>query len=357
MKKIAVFGATGQTGRLICQLLLDQDQDIQILACARTLEKLEKLQASLDSSGTRLTTHSIDLHNTAAVDSILGQVDLAVGATSQWQDGPALAARALEASIHYCGINLSNAEKWEQLRNMHDNSVERGISIVDDCGTHPALPGAMIRWVNQRTRLRAAWVAGKFDLQWESLGLVEETITDFIAEIENADPSVFTDGHWKKGYSNTRQFDFGTGKGPETCTPMLMEEIHEVVQTESLQSTGFYIAGFGTFIDYVIIPLSLVLSKINRKLSRNLLWWGLRRHASRPSFALVQLDGEREDGTPVKMTVAHDDPYYATAAPVVATILQALANPKPGVWTQAAFVETDAFFDSLQQMGLKVETR
>ncbi len=138
MKKIAVFGATGQTGRLICQLLLDQDQDIQILACARTLEKLEKLQASLDSSGTRLTTHSIDLHNTAAVDSILGQVDLAVGATSQWQDGPALAARALEASIHYCGINLSNAEKWEQLRNMHDNSVERGISIVGATVIHDA---------------------------------------------------------------------------------------------------------------------------------------------------------------------------------------------------------------------------
>ena len=166
MKKIAVFGATGQTGRLICQLLLDQDQDIQILACARTLEKLEKLQASLDSSGTRLTTHSIDLHNTAAVDSILGQVDLAVGATSQWQDGPALAARALEASIHYCGINLSNAEKWEQLRNMHDNSVERGISIVDDCGTHPGLPGAMIRWVNLPATQAASSICSGRALVW-----------------------------------------------------------------------------------------------------------------------------------------------------------------------------------------------
>lgn len=357
MKRVGVFGATGQTGRLICQLLLERE-DVEILACARTTEKLAKLQASLDSSGSRLSTQAIDLHDDAIVDGVVDEVDLIVGATSQWQDGLILAARAASSSTDYCGIYLSNADKWAQLRALHDTCLDRGVTVVDDCGTHPGLPAVMIRRIHVRTPLRSAWVGGKFDLQWDTLGLAEETVTDFVAEIETADPTVFIDGVWKRGYSLGRQFDFGAGRGPETCTPMLMEEIRELVETESIDSTGFYIAGFGPFIDYFIIPLSILLSKVNRRISRNLLWWGLRGYASRAGSAVVQLDGERADGAgPVKMTVSHDDPYFLTAVPVVATIQQVLTDPKPGVWTQAAFVEPDGFFESLQGMGLRVDTQ
>ena len=44
MMKIAVFGATGQAGRLICQQLL-KEQNFKVITCARTTEKLEKLKA------------------------------------------------------------------------------------------------------------------------------------------------------------------------------------------------------------------------------------------------------------------------------------------------------------------------
>ena len=44
MKKIAVFGATGQAGRPICQLLLEE-QEYEVIACSRTPEKLDKLKA------------------------------------------------------------------------------------------------------------------------------------------------------------------------------------------------------------------------------------------------------------------------------------------------------------------------
>ena len=357
MKRIAVFGATGHAGRLICKLLLGLE-DFEVVACSRTREKLAKLQASLGPSSSRLSAETVDLHRVADLDRVLGQVDLVTGATSQWQDAPALAARAAESSTHFCGIYLSNHQKWQQLRELHDTCVERGVMVIDDCGTHPGLPAVMIRWMNERTPLRAAWVGGKFDLEWNALRPSEETVSDFVSEIEMADPSVFTDGHWKRGYSLMREFDFGKGRGPVACTPMLMEEIREVVETGSLDSVGFYIAGFGPLMDYVLIPLSMALTKVHRRMSRNLLWWGLRRHASRPPFAVVQLDGERADGSgPVKMRVSHDDPYYATAVPVVATILQALENPKPGVWTQAAFVEPGPFFDSVQEMGLQVTTQ
>ena len=356
MKRIGVFGATGQAGRLICQLLLEME-DVEVLACARTPDKLAQLQASLDSAGTKLTTQAVDIHNSAGVGNVLDKVDLIVGATSQWQDGPVLAARAAESSTHYCGIYLSNSDKWKRLRKLHDLCIERGITIIDDCGTHPGLPAVMIRWMNKRTPLRGAWVGGKLDLEWDSLGLTDETVADFVSEIETTDPSVYAERTWKRGYRFTRQFDFGIGQGPKTCAPMLMEEMREVVETETLDSTGFYIAGFGPFFDNAIIPFSILLSKINRRMSRNLLWWGLRRFASRPGYAVVQLDGERADNAGfVKMTVSHDDPYFLTAVPVVATIQQVLTDPKPGTWTQATFVEPNTFFARLQSMGLRVRS-
>ena len=357
MMRIAVFGATGQTGRLICRLLLE-DQSFEVLACARTAEKLSQLQVSLGDTGVRLTTRAVDLHRTADVDKILDEADLIVGATSQWRDGMALAARAVESSTHYCGIYLSNPEKWDQLRELHSICLDRGVMVVDDCGTHPGLPAAMIRWIALRTPLHSAWVGGKFDLEWNRLGLAAETVTDFVSEIESTDPSIFVEGHWKRGYHHTRQFEFQGRQGHEKCTPMLMEEMRELAQTGTLASTGFFIAGFGPFIDYAIIPLSMLLSKINRQASRNLLWWGLQRYASRPRFALIQLEAEVEgSGKSVRMVVSHDDPYFITAAPVVATIRQMLAAPKPGVWTQGSFVEPEAFFDSLQQLGIHVDTQ
>jgi len=39
----------------------------------------------------------------------------------------------------------------------------------------------------------------------------------------------------------------------------------------------------------------------------------------------------------------------------VAAIRQMLREPRPGVWTQAAFVKPDPFFQHLQEMGVEVD--
>jgi hypothetical protein len=81
---------------------------------------------------------------------------------------------------------------------------------------------------------------------------------------------------------------------------------------------------------------------------------GLQRFASRPGFTELQLEAEAEgSGNTVHMVVAHDDPYFVAAAPVVETIRQMLASPRPGVWTQGAFVEPQAFFRNLKQRVLR----
>ena len=281
-----------------------------------------------------------------------------VGATSQWQDSLVLAKRAAEASTHYCGTYLSNAEKWHALRKLESICLDHETMIVDDCGTHPGLPAAMIRRIMLQTPLKAAWVGGKFDLEWSRLDLSIETATDFMSEIESTDPSLFLEGRWKRGYSHARQFKFKNSQKSNNCIPMLIEEIRELAQSGDLPSTGFFIAGFSTFFDYVIIPVSMLLNKFNRRASGKLLIWALRRFASRPRYAELKLDAEVEDsGKTVSMVISHDDPYFITAVPVVETIRQIFSSPKPGVWTQGMFVEPETFFDNLQQMGVDVEIR
>lgn len=357
MKRVAVFGATDQTGRLICQLLLEEGS-YEVIACARTVEKLAQLETSLAGQGLPLTTRRIDLHNSADVDAVIEQVDLIVGATSQWQDSVVLASRAATASTHYCGTYLSNPEKWQQLRELDTNCRDHGVMVVDDCGTHPGLPAAMIRWMLLRTPLHSAWVGGKFALAWNRLELVYDTVTDFLDEIASTDPSLYIENEWKRGFRHTHQFKFPKTARAETCMPMMMEEIRELALSGSLASTGFFIAGFGFMVDYVLIPVSMLLTRINRKASANLFGWGLQQFASRPGYAVLQLDAEiGPAGRTVQMVVSHDDPYFITAAPVVETIRQILARPKPGVWTQGGFVEPNAFFDSLLQQGIHMDVQ
>ncbi len=354
MKKIAVFGAT-EAGRPICQLLL-KEQKYEVVACARTTEKLDKLKVDLDPSGTRLSTQTVDLHRSEDLDKILDETDLIVSATRQWQDSLTLATRAVQASTHYCGTYLSNPDKWHALRELDASCLSHGTMIVDDCGTHPGLPAAMIRMMLLRTPLQSAWVGGKFDLNWDRLDLSTETATDFMAEIETADPSIFVEGQWKRGYAQARQFKFQDEQESANCIPMLMEEMRELAQSGALPSTGFFIAGFSPFVDYVIIPVSMLLTKINRRASGKLLIWGLRRFASRPRCAVLQLEAEIEgSGDSVRMVLSHNDPYFITAAPVVETIRQVLSSAKPGVWTQRMFVEPETYFDNLQQMGIDVD--
>lgn len=354
MMKIAVFGATGQTGRRICSLLLEH-VDFNVIACARTKETLEYLTSSLGDKGKLLTIRTVDINDSSILDEIFSQVDLVVGATSQWSDSVTLATRAIKTSTHYCGTYLSHPNKWIKLRELEACCRENKTMIVDDCGTHPGLPAAMIRKIQQERPLRTAWVGGKFDLEWDKLGLAAETVSDFISEIESTIPSIFDEGQWKHGYRYMRQFKFESTNQQESCVPMLMEEIKELVQTGGLVSTGFFIAGFGFVVDYLIMPLSLVLNKVNHRASRTLFWWGLQRFASRPRRAILQLEAEvKGSNDTVNMVVSHDDPYFITAASIVETIKQMLTSPKPGLWMQGSFVEPEGFFKGLKQMGISV---
>lgn len=353
--RITVFGATGQAGRCITRFLLN-DPSCEVTGCSRSDTRLRQLTSSLAGSPGSLQTQVVDVASEAHVLEAMSSADVVVGATSQSADGPVLADLAVRCGTSYLGIHLSSETKWAKLRSMQEACVEKGVMVVDDAGAHPGLPAAMVRYAALDGPLRSAWVGGKFALPWNDLDVTPATIADFVDEIESMQPAVFKNGKKVRGYRHARAFDFEIGRGAETCTPMFLEEIGELAQSGTVASTGFFIGGFGRLVDYGIFPLSMGLVKLNRRWASQVMWWGLRRLASEAPYGVLLLDAERaSDGSPVRLRVSHADPYVLTAAPAVATIRQMLSHPKPGVWTQAGFVEPQSFFESLQEWGIKVD--
>lgn len=353
--KIAVFGATGQAGRQITRLLLE-DPSVEVTACARKAAKLERLEGSMRSAAGTLETVAVDLASDSAVDDVASSVDLVVGATGRWSDGPRFASLAVRRRSSYFGIYLSSPEKWRRLRPLAVECADAGLMVVDDGGVHPGLPAAMIRWIASEVPLSAAWVGAKFGLRWGDLDLSPETIADFAEEMWSTDPSVLVEGEWVQGYRYARKFDFGDGRGSESCVPMCLEEIRELALAGTVASSGFFIAGFGPLVDYAVFPLGLGLSKLSPPLGSRLLWWGLRRFGSSTPRATLMLQAVPASGrAPIRVRVSHPDPYALTAAAAVASIRQMMSGPRPGVWTQAGFVRPIPFFEDLDAMGVRID--
>ena len=352
--RVAVLGATGQAGRTVSRLLL-QEAAIDVVACGRNDERLDALAASLSGSGSALTTTVCELSDEARLREVLASVDVVVGATSRWTDGPRIATQAIEAGTSYLGLYLSSPQKWQQLRALEAASRDRGIAVVDDGGVHPGLPGSMIRFANDESPLASAWVGGKLSVNWRARRFAPETVRDFAAELGLMDPALMRDREWVRGYRHSRRFDFGDGRGPVSCVPMCLEEVREVAnEFPELQSTGFFIAGFGSVVDYGVLPLALALGSVRSRTASRILLWGLRQFASSSEDAALVLEGVALDGRRITLKVSHPDPYLLTGIPVVATIRQILAAPKPGVWTQSAFVEPRRFFQDVERLGASV---
>ncbi len=364
--RIVALGATGQAGREIVRLLAPRlAVTDELVLAGRSPAKLAELAATV-SGPVRLSTAVVDVSDSAAVREVLAETQLVIVTVSRPDLVGRLAELAIEAGTDWVDTMLSTPVKLAALTALSDRIRATGLCFVTDAGFHPGLPAAMVRWAAERVdELIEADVHAGLRVDWKAGEIADSTIEEMLNEFSD-----FTMETWIEGrrrplrWSECPKVDFGAPIGVQQVIPMPLAEMDDLPQRyPSLQRCGFYISGFGPAMDYVALPVIMLMAKSARLRPATVRFvrWSMDRLATvRPPYRLViRLDAQgRRNGLPASASVqvAGGDSYLVTAAPVIACIEQLLDGSArhPGLHYQAQLVEPNRFLDELARLGLEV---
>lgn len=363
-KSILILGGYGNAGLAIARLLASQT-NVGIILAGRNGTQAQRAAEQLNAEFQ--TDYVSGLHvNAASHESLVEafkQVDMVVVASSTIEFTSIVAQSALEAGIDYFDIQISVAAKRQALDALREQILNSGRCFITDGGYRPGIPAAMVRYAaTQIPELESAPVASVFQVNWKDREFASSSAAEFVDELKSLNSLVLKNGAWQPGkMSEMQEVDFGKPFGSKYCMPMFMEEFRPLPEfIPSLKETGFYSAGFGGVVDYLIVPLAFILLAIapnrSRRLIARMVEWSLK-HTTRPPYgATLQMKAQGAERSLV-MTIFHEDSYVLTAAPAVACLLQYLDGSlqKPGLWRQATLVEPVRFFEDLARFGVQVK--
>ena len=366
-KTFLILGGYGNTGRLIADLLLAHTP-INLILAGRNLTKATELANILNAkyNGQRVSARQVEAAKPASLQSAFSSIDFVVVASSTSEFVQNVARTALEAGIDYLDIHYS----LSKLRILHSlaNDIEKaGRCFITDGGFHPGLPAALIRYAASAfDRLQSAEVASLLKQNWQGLSFSEATLAEFARELMDFKTQVFKNGNWvKASWRERKSYAFGREFGRCTCMPMFLEELRPLPeQIPTLQQTGFYISGFNSVVDYMILPFAFAAIKLfgpkALKLAGRMLEWGLVNFSKPPygTIVLLQASGicsNRKKELQVRLF--HEDGYAMTAIPVACCLMQYLQDDirKPGLWYQAHIVEPVKLLQQMQKLGIRVD--
>jgi saccharopine dehydrogenase (NAD+, L-lysine-forming) len=368
-KKIVILGGYGNTGALIAKYLL-QETNCEIILAGRNKAKAEQLASKMNDQpqGRRVSGAFADASEVESLKHVFANADMAIVASSTTRFTKEIASAALASRCDYFDIQFSNA-KINFLKSIENEIRSAGLCFITDGGFHPGLPAVIIRYIAEKfDRLQKAHVGSVIKINWRELSLGDATFAELIEFMNDFSGAVFKNGKWQKvrwlGMFDMIWMDFSEPFGKSYCVPMPIEEINSLpAQYSSLQDTGFYVGGFNWFVDWFLLPaiwpLYKLLGKSIVKPLSKVLGWGLRNF-SKPPFGTrlkVEASGIKNGKhTSHGLILSHADGYVFTAIPVVATILQYLdgSDRKPGLWTQAHFVEPKRMLEDMQRRGIAV---
>ena len=156
---------------------------------------------------------------------------------------------------------------------------------------------------------------------------LSDSLYELVEEFKDYQSLFYKDGNWQKAkMRDMPKIDFGEQFGQKLCYPMFLEEMGSIPELyPSIKETGFYIAGFNWFVDWIVSPLMMFTLKIfpqkGVKPMAKLMHWGIKTFSKPPYGVVLKIEAEGEkDGAKKKMEVLafHEDGYQFTAIPVVA---------------------------------------
>ncbi len=362
--KTVVLGGYGNTGMRISGLL-PAITGGEIVIAGRNQDKANRAAASIGSvTGGNLSGVKVDASDPASLSKVLEDAELVIAATSGF-DAENIINTAVETGTHYLDTYLSGIGKLEALLSREKEIIQKGLCFITDGGFHPGVPGAMIRMAGEKLPgMTKAEVGGSFSLNWNKTEFSQSTRTEFLTSLSEMKISAYIQGEWKDSIWNLRRFNFGQ-QGQAYCFPMYLEELRSLPEEfPSLKDTGFYIAGFHPFIDFLVMPACMAAVKIfpgkADKVS-NIFTYFLKKLSREKEWAVLLLEawaGSHYASNTLQMRVASPDPYDLTAIPVISCLAQFFQGRKfAGIHTQAEFVEPLPFFQEMEKMGIEVQLK
>jgi len=137
---LILWGATGFTGRLVAEYLVDRygvDGDLRWAIAGRNQAKLEAVRSELlpQSSRQHLALFVGDSHDRSSLDALARRATVictTVGPYAKY--GTPLVEACVDAGTHYC--DLTGEVQWMQriIASLHDKAQANGAKIVHTCG-------------------------------------------------------------------------------------------------------------------------------------------------------------------------------------------------------------------------------
>ncbi len=366
-KKIFILGGYGNSGYLIADYLL-KETDAEITIAGRDLDKARMAAYQLNDKyqDKRSTAVNLSASSFQWIKNAIEGYDYLVLASSSSTFVENVVRACLETNTNYFDTQLSSPQKIKMLRGYEKKINEKGLAFITDGGFHPGLVSAIIRYGSlQFDEAKKAFVHGFARMDWKSYKLSKGTLSEFMTEIKNYNPTIFKKSNWKKaGLLHSKKVYFDREIGVQRTSPYYLEELSELPNlVPSLNEAGFYVCGLDWFTKNFVAPLGYfsfkVIGDLTTKPLVKLFKWSCKKFSKPPYKIKLKLIAEGEkDGRNKKteITLEHKDGYVMTAIPVAVSLKQIIngtINPN-GLCFQGNVVEISSFFEDLQKLGIKI---
>lgn len=365
--RIVALGASGNAGREVVRLLgPGLGAGDEVVLAGRNAARLAETMAVVDGLA-RVSRATLDVENTGDVRRVVDGADVVVVTVSRPDLVGDLARAALDAGADWLDTLLSTGAKHAALSALAPEIEGAGRCFVTDAGFHPGLPAVLVRWAAaQLDEIHEADVMGGMRIDWRADTLADSTVTEMLDEFSDFSLDTYIDGRRRPlRWSECPKVDFGPPIGVKTCVPMPLAEMDSLPTLyPALRRCGFYICGFGPVMDYVALPVLMVLAKVRplRGATVGLTRWSMGRLASYPPPHRLQITLAASGlvagrAATASVSVGGADGYLLTAAPAVACLRRVMDGSirRPGLHLQAHLVAPDPFLDDLAALGLDVE--
>lgn len=361
-KNILILGGYGGTGKLICRWLLGETE-VSIIIAGHDIKKAEELHNKLKQEfpTKNISAIFVDVLNYNSLLAAFKNISLVIDATTAINCVQNITKAALEAGVDYLDFHFGQ-KVFPELKTLTQEIKDSDRCFITQAGFHPGLPSAFVRYAaSQFDEIKKATVGMVMNFEIKK----PESIYELVDVLTDYNVDIFKKGKWRKAnYKDSKKIDFGIRFGIRTCYPIQMEEMYALPEMFPLDETGVYAAGFNWFIDYFVIPLTIILSKIKKGLGRKfiakLLVFGFNNFSKNNRGVSFVLEAEGiKNKKPMKfrLVAEHEDVYDFTAIPIVACIRQYLDGliDKPGLWLMGQIVNPDHLIKDMKNMGIKIK--